>query len=123
MGLLDTEPGLWHLYLPVCFCLAFVILYVSVSVRARILSLWYQVVGCCLWGWEPRHRRVTLSPRNIVLQGGSMVSRAISVAVKVQAGGDVRAGQRSEHRCVRWGAPSPEHRGWDGGGRRDPAAD
>lgn len=123
MGLLATEPGLWHLYVPVCFCLAFVILYVSVAVRARILSLWYQVVGCCPEGWEPRHRRVTLSPRNIVLQGGSVVSRAISVAVKVQAGGEVRAGQGSAHRRVRQRAPSPEHRGWDGGRRQDPAAD
>lgn len=35
----------------------------------------------------------------------------------------MRAGQGSAHRRVRQRAPSPEHRGWDGGRRQDPAAD
>lgn len=114
MGLLATEPGLWHLYVPVCFCLAFVILYVSVAVRARILLLWYQVVGCCPEGWEPRHRRVTLSPRNIVLQGGSVVSRAVSVPVKGpgRRGGEGRTGISTSPCAAASPQPRAQGLGW-----------
>lgn len=105
--LLDVEPGLWHSYLPFCLYLAFWILYVLVSVCSRSLPLWYQAVGCCLCTGGPWHCRVTLSPWNITLQGGSMVSRAISAT-----GQEGKLGQsRDQHMAV----CSPEH--WDGGRR------
>lgn len=102
MELLDVEPELWHLYLPFSLYLAFWILYVLVFVCSSSLLLWYQAVGCCPCTRGPWHRRVTLSPWNITLQGGSVVSRAISAT-----GEEGKLGQSSK--ALLW---APKH--WDG---------
>lgn len=91
------------------------------SVGAKSLTL-YQAVGCCRSEWEPQHLRVMLSPGSIMLQGGSRVSRAVSAAVKVQAGGKSRTEQRSAQQHAWRRALDPEHVGWDGGRGQNPNA-